>query len=329
MPTLLDRFRDKAAEDPGSPALFGPVGGAWRQLSRGAWWASVLQTAGGLLGMGLRPGDRVVLWAEASPEWVVSWLAVMLAGGEALILDPAADDAALVVATVGEDARYAVVGGRDRLERILLLREHGGAALDRVITLERMNLRTPRLIDLETLIEQGASADADFRALASGSATRFVDGARWSSEALGACPPIRRLALSATPTGPTALSLLAGAVAGGGELWVSADAGPLVAELPYLDADAVCFDAAGWAAALEALDRAEPKKEGVRGGLLRLSRGAAGAGGPVGAMARGALERLEPALGLRAPRRVAVGPVERTLKQALRRHRVPVEDDHG
>lgn len=326
MATLLDRFRDNAAADPGTPALFGPVGGAWRQLSRGAWWASVAQTAGGLVAMGLRPGDRAVVWGDANPEWVVAWLAVQLAGGEALLLDPAADDAALVVATVGEDARYAVVGGRDRLERVLLLREHGGASLDRVITLERMNLRTPRLVDLETLIEQGASADADWSALAAAGATRLPDGTRFGIEALGASPTVRRLALSATPTSRSPLLALAGAVAGRGELWISQDAAPLVAELPYLDADVVCLDAAGWSVALDALRRSAPPSDGVRGGLLRLSRGAAGSAGPMGAVARSALERLEPGLGLRSPRRIASGPVERVLADALRRHRIPLDD---
>jgi acyl-CoA synthetase (AMP-forming)/AMP-acid ligase II len=49
----------------------------WSYLS---YAAECRRVARGLLNAGLRKGDRVALWAENRPEWMVVWMAAAIAG---------------------------------------------------------------------------------------------------------------------------------------------------------------------------------------------------------------------------------------------------------
>ncbi|HKL48983.1 MAG TPA: AMP-binding protein, partial [Desulfuromonadales bacterium] len=55
----------------------------------------IIDTAAALLQAGLEKGDRVVLWAGNSPEWIIACLAVIRAGGRIVPLDVQLDRSAL------------------------------------------------------------------------------------------------------------------------------------------------------------------------------------------------------------------------------------------
>ena len=62
------------------PFLWAKAGGAYQPVSWSEAAHAVRGLAGGLVALGIQPGDRVALVAENRPEWVVADLAIMSAG---------------------------------------------------------------------------------------------------------------------------------------------------------------------------------------------------------------------------------------------------------
>ncbi|MEG3182252.1 AMP-dependent synthetase/ligase [Sphingomonas sp. LT1P40] len=78
---LVQMFFIRAREKGDAPFLWAKSGGAWHPTS---WAEAAKQVAGlaaGLKKLGLQPGDRVMLVSENRPEWCISDLAIMAAGG--------------------------------------------------------------------------------------------------------------------------------------------------------------------------------------------------------------------------------------------------------
>ena len=97
--TLAELVRDAARRTPSRDAIIdGAQRLTWAQLD-----ASVGQCAAGLLGRGLRPGDRVGLILGNSRAFVVAYFGILRAGLVAVPLNPAytAPEVAVVVADAG------------------------------------------------------------------------------------------------------------------------------------------------------------------------------------------------------------------------------------
>ena len=78
--TLPEIFFDKAEELSAQPMLWAKTGGDWQPLTWQQVAEQVRHLAAGLRGLGLKPGDRVVLICDSQPEWVVADLAIMTIG---------------------------------------------------------------------------------------------------------------------------------------------------------------------------------------------------------------------------------------------------------
>ncbi|MBX9884160.1 MAG: AMP-binding protein, partial [Novosphingobium sp.] len=73
-------FLDRAEFFGDRPFLWGKRGGTWQSLSWREAADQVCLLAEALRGLGLDPGDRVVLVSENRPEWCIADLAIMAAG---------------------------------------------------------------------------------------------------------------------------------------------------------------------------------------------------------------------------------------------------------
>lgn len=95
----------------------GPDGVAWIDATTLARQVRCRHHA--LVSLGLMPGDRVVMMSESRPEWVVTDLAVLSAGGVTAPIYPTltAEQAAYIVRDCG--ARIAVVSTAQQLDKIL------------------------------------------------------------------------------------------------------------------------------------------------------------------------------------------------------------------
>ncbi len=77
-----------------------------------------------LLALGLRDGDRVLLWMESCAEWLAAALGIARAGCTLVTLDPAAGPGELTRALGQSHARVAIVSGRPiHGERLPVLKE--------------------------------------------------------------------------------------------------------------------------------------------------------------------------------------------------------------
>ncbi len=79
-PNLVTMFFTRAGEKGDAPFLWRKQGGTWIAISWAEAARQVSALATGLKGIGLVPGDRVMLVSENRPEWCISDLAIMAAG---------------------------------------------------------------------------------------------------------------------------------------------------------------------------------------------------------------------------------------------------------
>ncbi|MEM7586610.1 MAG: long-chain fatty acid--CoA ligase [Acidobacteriota bacterium] len=81
MITILSRLQDHAANQPQNVAYAAKVDGEWRTTSWVDFASQVRHTARVFLQLGLEPGETVGILSFNRPEWTVSCLAAMSAGG--------------------------------------------------------------------------------------------------------------------------------------------------------------------------------------------------------------------------------------------------------
>ena len=77
---LVELFLRRADERGEAPFLWAKHGGNWQPLSWTEVTRQVCVLAQGLIGLGLKPGDRVLLVSENRPEWCIADFAIMAAG---------------------------------------------------------------------------------------------------------------------------------------------------------------------------------------------------------------------------------------------------------
>ncbi|MFL9840740.1 AMP-dependent synthetase/ligase [Sphingomonas sp. ST-64] len=78
---LVSMFFTRAREKGDAPFLWAKSGGKWHPTSWAEAARQVASLAAALKKLGLSPGDRVMLVSENRPEWCISDLAIMAAGG--------------------------------------------------------------------------------------------------------------------------------------------------------------------------------------------------------------------------------------------------------
>ncbi len=86
--TLIEMFQRRVERSRGRPALRHKAGGQWRSLSWGDWGRAAREIAGGLLDLGLAPGDRLALLAQTRVEWALCDAGAMMAGAVVVPIYP-------------------------------------------------------------------------------------------------------------------------------------------------------------------------------------------------------------------------------------------------
>ncbi|BCJ41217.1 acyl-CoA synthetase [Actinoplanes ianthinogenes] len=120
----------RAAASFGSAAALGPL--SYRELL-----GEVRRVARALIAGGLRPGDRLALWAPNSVEWVLTALGVSCAGGTLVPVNTRFTGVEALDVVRRSDARALVVVGpflgTDRLAALVAAAAEEGVALPRLI----------------------------------------------------------------------------------------------------------------------------------------------------------------------------------------------------
>lgn len=152
------------------PFLWRKSGGQWRALSWRETASSIETLARGLVAIGLKTGDRVLLVSENRPEWLIADHAIMAAGGvtvPAYTTNTVADHRHLIN---NSGAKLAIVSTRALAERVI------GAALtsDRactVIAIDALNLQQYPGVELRSwadVMAAGKESDLPIRDIVAG-----------------------------------------------------------------------------------------------------------------------------------------------------------------
>jgi len=100
---------------------------SWRETAR-----AVRECAAGLIALGLSPGDRVGLWAANRPEWLISDLAVMSAGGITVPLYHTSTPVQAARILEKSGTRFLILPGCEGVEALV----RAGTAVERFIVLD-------------------------------------------------------------------------------------------------------------------------------------------------------------------------------------------------
>jgi long-chain acyl-CoA synthetase len=167
---------DRVAATPDAEAFRHPVapepGGSeqWRSLTWRDTGERVTALAAGLLSLGLRPEQRVAVFAATRLEWVLADLAVNCAGGATTTVYPASlpedvahilADSGAVVAIVEDDPKVAMLAGlADRLPELrTVVTMDGTPDGDRVLSLDQLAERgRAHLAEQPAAVEEAVAA---------------------------------------------------------------------------------------------------------------------------------------------------------------------------
>jgi long-chain acyl-CoA synthetase len=116
--TLADFAVEAARRFPNRAVLCHASGDTFVEMSGGDFFARVRDLSLGFMELGLASGDRVAVLAESRPEWCVTDLAVLAAGGVTVPVYPTLTSAQVRYLLNDSGATVAVVSDRAQVEKI-------------------------------------------------------------------------------------------------------------------------------------------------------------------------------------------------------------------
>ena len=170
-PSVARMLADRVAATPAGEAFRWPVAGAdgtetWESMTWARTGERVTELAAGLLALGLRPEQRVVVYSATRIEWVLADLAINTAGGATTTIYPSsqpedvlhiASDSGAVIAFVEDETKAALLGEMaDKTPDLgyIVLLEGAGSGTDRELSLDDLAERgrvlladTPAAVD--------------------------------------------------------------------------------------------------------------------------------------------------------------------------------------
>jgi len=130
------------------------AGGAWRSISSAQFGRTVTSLSCGLMSLGVKPGDKVILLSENRPEWAMSDFAILTAGAADVPVYPTlnAKDAAYIVND--SDAEVAIVSTRSQAHKLLSVRDAMPKLRD-IIVMDPLDPPQPDLLAWDDVLARG------------------------------------------------------------------------------------------------------------------------------------------------------------------------------
>jgi long-chain acyl-CoA synthetase len=167
LPTL---FFDQARRLGARPFLWSKRDGAFRSIAYAELADQVRRLAGGLVELGVKPGDRVMIVSENRPEWAVADLAIMAVGAISVpaYVTNTVDDNLYILDHSGAVAAIVSTG---QLASRVIPAARSAEACRTVITMEPPSENLAGGVDLhgwDAVMARGAAAGHDIEAMARG-----------------------------------------------------------------------------------------------------------------------------------------------------------------
>src|SRR5690606_18882913 len=104
--------------------------GLWRRFTWEDYFETARLTAIGLHALGFRPGDRLAVAGDDSPQWLFADLGAQIAGGACLGIYPTNPWPELQYIVRHSRARIVVCGDQEQADKVLEARRHEGGLPD-------------------------------------------------------------------------------------------------------------------------------------------------------------------------------------------------------
>ena len=134
--------------------------GIWNRYSWNHYYETARSVALGLLSLGLKPGDRVAIAGEDTPEWFYADLGTQMIGAIAVGIYPTNPWIELQYIVRHSGARVVVSGDQEQTDKVLdaIANNDGLPALEAIVCVDMKGLRHYRqsqLMSFEKLCELG------------------------------------------------------------------------------------------------------------------------------------------------------------------------------
>jgi long-chain acyl-CoA synthetase len=158
--TIPQLLRQRAAMHGDQLALREKEYGIWNPYSWSHYYETARAVALGLLALGLKPGDRVAIAGENTPEWFYADLGVQMIGAVAVGIYPTNPWVELQYILRHSGARVVISGDQEQTDKVLdaLANNDGLPALEAVVCIDMKGLRQYRqsqLMSFDTLCQRG------------------------------------------------------------------------------------------------------------------------------------------------------------------------------
>ncbi len=138
---------------------------SWESVSWKQTAEQVRRMGAGLIALGVRPGDRIAIFSNNRPRWIISDLAIQGAGAVGVPVYPTSTDSQLAFILNHCKASVLIAGDPDLLDQALRVKEKS-PDLKFIIGLGPVNDKTPEnVLAYDNLLEKGLSdavATAEF-----------------------------------------------------------------------------------------------------------------------------------------------------------------------
>lgn len=162
MPQIL---REQARAQGAALALREKDRGLWRRTTWDEYFTTARLTAIGLHALGFRPGDRLAIASDDTPEWYFSDLAAQMLGGAGLGIYPTNPWPELQYIVRHSQSRFIICGDQEQTDKVLdaQANEGGLPGLEKVICVDVKGMRgyaRGELMSFDDLLDLGRAQEA-------------------------------------------------------------------------------------------------------------------------------------------------------------------------
>jgi long-chain acyl-CoA synthetase len=139
----VDMFARRVAESAGRTVFRWKEGGTWRTSTWSDWDSASREIAGGLIALGVRPGDRVCLLSNTRPEWMHADVGILMAGAVTVPIYQSnlPDECAYIINDSG--ATVVIAEDPHQLEKLVAKRGELGKVVKVIYLADQAKLEKP------------------------------------------------------------------------------------------------------------------------------------------------------------------------------------------
>ncbi|MCP4134713.1 MAG: long-chain fatty acid--CoA ligase [bacterium] len=150
-------FRNRAAQNTTKAFLKYKKDEQWIDLSWNEVKKKVDALAYFLVESGVEPGDKIAIYSENRPEWAISDLAVLSAGGADVTIYPTNSGPESAYIINDSDARFCFCSGKFQVDRLLEVRKEM-KGLEKIIVFDDINYTEKDVYTFSDVLAQGEKA---------------------------------------------------------------------------------------------------------------------------------------------------------------------------